>query len=117
MASLFHRPLLLLLGLQIASGFSPTLPALQLRAPFTATPSRAERCVVSLVEKKQGGVQREEKKDWLERGVRTGSRVQMEGTDCRFPPHEPCEASGRCRVDGQRCSIRRCKEEFKGKDS
>mmetsp|Transcript_11384 Transcript_11384/g.27348 ORF Transcript_11384/g.27348 Transcript_11384/m.27348 type:complete len:114 (-) Transcript_11384:313-654(-) len=28
------------------------------------------------------------------------------GTDCRYPPHEPCEASGRCRVDGQRCSIR-----------
>ncbi|EKX42719.1 hypothetical protein GUITHDRAFT_111390 [Guillardia theta CCMP2712] len=28
-------------------------------------------------------------------------------TNCRYPPHEPCEASGRCRVDGQRCSIRR----------
>jgi hypothetical protein len=27
---------------------------------------------------------------------------------CRYPPNEPCEPSGRCRVDGQRCSIRRC---------
>ena len=28
-------------------------------------------------------------------------------TNCRYPPNEPCEASGRCRVDGQRCSIRK----------
>mmetsp|Transcript_15964 Transcript_15964/g.36879 ORF Transcript_15964/g.36879 Transcript_15964/m.36879 type:complete len:125 (-) Transcript_15964:842-1216(-) len=112
----------ILLALQLVCGFTPPAPVLELRGPVLASPSRGGRCVGSMVERKQEGVQGDAKnKNWLQEAARTAStghaRVGMEGTDCRFPPHEPCESSGRCRVDGQRCSIRHCKEEFRGNSS